>query len=187
MVSFDTATYQDLQFFISEHAGYALERIDPYDFLSETPATDKSYINLIIKDFELRKTVTNYFDEFRVDRFSMLHDQSHHVHASVGPGCVVYPMATLYPHSKLQKDVIVHAQTLIAHNCYIGTGCFISGGCTVAGGSVIGEFTQLGIDVSVYDQIAIPSNSIIGAASVVRKSLTESGTYSSGHKLIKIQ
>lgn len=188
-MSFDTITCRDLISFISEHHGYSVDQVDPYDFLTDAPVPDRSYINLVIKEIDLRKKVTDYLDRFNLDRFSLLHDQSHYTHATVGPGCMIYPMVTLYPNSKLQKDVIVHSMTLIAHQCYISTGCFISGGCTVAGSSVIGEFTQFGIDVSVYDQISIPANTIIGAGSVVRKTLTEPGTYTGqvGNKLIKLK
>lgn len=189
IVSFDTVTCQDLQFFIDAHGGYSVERIDPYLFLTQIPESDKSYINLVLKDFDLRKQITNYFDKFGVDRFSMLHDQSHYTHSSVGPGCVLYPMVTLYPQSKLQKDIIVHSMTAIAHKSHIGTGCYISGGCIIAGESTVGEFTQFGISVSVYDNVSIPSDSIIGAGSVVRKSLSFPGTYTGqiGNKLVKLK
>jgi len=83
----------------------------------------------------------------------------------------------------------VHSLTLIAHRCRIETGTFISGGITIAGNTSIGEFTQIGIDATLYDQITVPDNTVIGAGSVVRKTILESGTYSSQVKnnLVKIK
>ena len=178
-MSFDTATYQDLQYFVHEHTGYILGRVDPDEFLTTQHPAPASYINLVIADVALRKQITAHLDQYNFDRFSMIHDQSYVAPESVALGCVIYPMASIYPSAILEQDVIVHSLTLIAHKCHVGRGAFISGGITIGGSTTIGEFTQIGINSTIYDQINIVANTVIGAATVVRKDILQSGTYSS--------
>jgi len=188
-VSFDTATYHDLQCFVNEYQRYTLTRIDPQEFLTTKQSVDVSYINLVVKDVKLRKQVTQQLDDNNLDRFSLVHDQCYATSADIALGCMIYPLVSIYPKVTLQRDVIVHSLTLIAHQCQIGAGAFISGGITIAGNTSIGEFTQIGIDATLYDQLSIPADSVIGASTVVRKNILTSGTYSSQLKnnLVKIK
>ena len=188
-VSFDTATYHDLQCFVSEHQGYTLTRIDPQEFLTTKQSVDVSYINLVVKDFKLRRQITQHLDNNNFDRFSLIHDQCYATSADIALGCMIYPLVSIYPRTVLQQDVIVHSLTAIAHQCKIGVGGFISGGITIAGNTSIGEFAQIGIDATIYDQVNIVKNSIIGAGTVVRKNILISGTYSSqlNNNLVKIK
>jgi UDP-3-O-[3-hydroxymyristoyl] glucosamine N-acyltransferase len=181
-VSFDTATYHDLECFVNEHDGYSLVRVSPNEFLQLQQPLPGSYINLVIKDVTLRKQVTNHLDTCHFNRFSIIHNQSYASDANIALGCMIYPLASIYPKVVIQRDVIVHSLTLIAHQCQIGCGAFISGGITIAGNTSIGEFTQIGIDATLYDQINIPADTIIGAGTVVRKTILQTGTYSSQSK-----
>lgn len=188
-VSYDTATYHDLQCFVSEHQGYVLERIDPEDFLTSSIFSG-SYINLVIRDVDLRKSVSRHLNQYSVDRFSLIHDRAYVADVdSISSGCMIYPMSVLYSGAQIGQDVIVHSLTLIAHGCYIGTGVFISGGITIAGDTTIGDFTHIGIDATIYDQISVAPDTVIGAATVIRKSIAEPGTYSGQlkHNLVKIK
>jgi len=187
-VSFDTATYHDLECFVNEHKSYSLTRISPDDFLTQ-PALPGSYINLVIQDIKLRKQITAHLDNCRLNRFSIIHNQSFTSCAKIALGCMIYPLASIYPNTILQRDVIVHSLTAIAHKCRIETGAFISGGITIAGNTIIGEFTQIGIDATIYDQVNVSPNTIIGAASIVRKNIVIPGTYSNQLKnhLVKLK
>jgi acetyltransferase-like isoleucine patch superfamily enzyme len=188
-VSFDTVTYQDLVCFVNEHPGYILSRLDPMVFLHTIPDKNYAYINLVIKDFELRKKVTEHLDRNKLSRFSLLHDRAYYKDAVIGEGCLIYPMVTLYPNCELEKDIIVHSLSLIAHKCYIKTGVFISGRVSVGGGTSIGRFTQINLDSTIYDNIEICDDNNIGASSIVRKSIQMPGVYSSQlkNKLLKIK
>ena len=188
-VSFESATYYDLECFVNEHIDYTLTRISPDDFLLLKTPLPGSYINLVIRDIKLRRQVTEHLDTYHFNRFSIIHNQSYTSCADIALGCMIYPLVSIYPKAVLQRDVIVHSLTAIAHQCQIGTGAFISGGITIAGNTFIGEFTQVGINATLYDQIAIPANTVIGAGSVVRKNILKSGTYSNQLKnnLVKIK
>jgi UDP-3-O-[3-hydroxymyristoyl] glucosamine N-acyltransferase len=188
-VSFDTATYHDLQCFVNEHHGYTLTRIDPEEFLTTKQSVDVSYINLVVKDFKLRKQITQHLDNNNFDRFSLIHDQCYATSADIALGCMIYPLVAIYSMVRIERDVIVHSLTAIAHQCQIGAGAFVSGGITIAGNTSIGEFVQIGINATIYDNISIANDIIIGATTVVRKNILIPGTYSSQLKnnLVKIK
>jgi UDP-3-O-[3-hydroxymyristoyl] glucosamine N-acyltransferase len=159
------------------------------DFLSSSELLAGSCINLVIRDINLRKQITQHLDSNSYKRFSLIHDRSYTSSADIALGCMIYPMTSIYSGAVLQQDVIVHSLTLIAHQCQIGVGTFISGGVTVAGNTAIGEFSHIGIDATIYNQISMPPDTTIGASTVVRKSIVDSGTYSSQLKnnLVKIK
>jgi UDP-3-O-[3-hydroxymyristoyl] glucosamine N-acyltransferase len=188
-VSFDTATYHDLQCFVNEHDGYTLTRMDPEECLTTKRSVDVSYINLVVKDFKLRKQITQYLDDNDFDRFSLIHNQCYATSANIALGCVIYPMVTIYPSAVLQRDVIVHTFTVISHQSKIDVGGVINGMTCIAGSTSIGEFTQIGLGAIIYDNISIVANTIIGAGTMVRKNILTSGTYvgQTKNKLVKIK
>jgi UDP-3-O-[3-hydroxymyristoyl] glucosamine N-acyltransferase len=176
-ISFDTATYRVLSHFVKEHQGYSLTRIDPQEFLLKEKQPNGCFINLVIKDFNLRKKVSAYIDDNCLHRFSLIHPTSYADMASVGPGCLIFPSSVIYPTATLHKDVIVHSNSLIAEQCQIGKGVFVSGGVTISGSTVIGDYCQINGGVILYDNIAVVQNTVIGAGTVVRKDIPVSGTY----------
>jgi UDP-3-O-[3-hydroxymyristoyl] glucosamine N-acyltransferase len=176
-ISFFTATYQDLKIHL-KNEGHDLTRIDPEDFLSGT-CPDGNYINLVVKDFSLRKQITDTIDQLKLSRFSFIHDQSSTHNSKIAFGCVVYPMVSLYNNSTLEKDVIIHSLSGVAHNSIIGTGSYISGGVSIGGVTTVGKWCFINMGVILYDNIEIHDGTTIGAGTVVRKSIQEPGTYTS--------
>jgi carbonic anhydrase/acetyltransferase-like protein (isoleucine patch superfamily) len=178
-ISFDTVTYQDLQFFLQEDSlhNYTLERINPFDVLSGVDCPEGSYINLITKDMSLRASITQAMDQKNLCRFSFIHDKSYTHGSAIGPGCMIYPTVTMYTNTVLEKDVIVHSQSWIAHNCQIGTGSYIGASVSIAGTAQLGNFCQVGIGAIIFDEVAITEHTVVGSGAIVRKSILESGTY----------
>lgn len=76
--------------------------------------------------------------------------------------------------------VILDDQILIAHNVEVGSGTAMAGGCQVAGSTKIGKNCTFGGSVGVLGHLEIADNVHVTARSLVAKSLTESGAYSSG-------
>ncbi len=68
----------------------------------------------------------------------------------------------------------------IAHNVRIGAHTAMAGQSGVAGSSVIGKYCAIGGAVGVVGHIDICDHVTITAMSLVRKSISESGVYSSG-------
>lgn len=184
-VTFDTATYADLEFFLHQSGNSLLQRIDPETFLSQSTHPRGLYINLVIKDVELRKKVSGHFDHANLARFSFIHKHACVVESNIAPGCMIYPNTTVYPFTSVDNDVIIHSNSVIAHCCKIHTGVFISMGVIVAGSSTVGKFTQLNAGVTVYDHIQIAGDTVVGARGVVRKSITEPAVYIANNTLEK--
>lgn len=182
-ISYNTATFADLKQFMLGN-DIELSRIEPAEFDQHADATH-SYINLIVTDFGERKQVSNLLDQRELTRFSYIHPSSV-ISGSVASGCFIYPGVVVYTGTSLGQDVIMHASCAIGHRCVIGNGSFFSGGVVVGGSSTIGKFNKFMIGAIVHDKINICDDVTIGADSVVRKNITESGVYSSLHKFKKI-
>ena len=186
-ISFETNSFNDLMFYMSQ-MGVTLHRIDPTQFLSESEHKLGAYINLVVKESELRKTITTKIEQYKLSRFSYVHPTSSTDGAHIGDGSFIYPLVSLYRNSTIGKDNIVHSLTAVAHNSKTGIGCFLSGGTIIGGSTTVGDFCTFGIGVTVYDNISIVSNCQFGARTIVRKNILISRNYGLGsnNKLIKL-
>jgi UDP-3-O-[3-hydroxymyristoyl] glucosamine N-acyltransferase len=174
-ICYDTVTFNALKYYMSID-GITLNRILP-DELIQNPSNDKQYINLVVKDLDLRKQITGILDKYKLDRFSYVHPSSDITNVSVGRGVFINPNCTLYITAKILEDVLIHGNTLIAYNSTIGKGTVISPSVSIAGSSIIGEFCFLGIATTVIDNVTLGDNIVIGAHSLVAKNLTTPGKY----------
>jgi carbonic anhydrase/acetyltransferase-like protein (isoleucine patch superfamily) len=187
-ISFDTNMFNDLQFYMQQQ-GATLRRIEPDQFLEGLVDPQGCYINLVIQDMQLRKTVSGQLDQLALARFSYIHPNSNVDGACVGAGSFLYPSAVLYRNSTIGKDNIIHSLVIVAHNSSTGTGCFMSGGTIVGGSTTIGDFCVFGIGVTVYDKVTIVSQVQLGARTIVRKNIVSPGKYGLGSKnqLVKLR
>lgn len=78
------------------------------------------------------------------------------------------------------NGVKIDNQCQIAHNIVIGDHTAIAGGTNIAGSTRIGKNCILGGSSTVNGHISIADNVIITGDSMVMRSITEAGTYSSG-------
>lgn len=181
-ISYDTQTLKILSQVVAEEYGLTVERIFPADFF-KNPSDEFQYINLVIKDFDERKIVSQTLDEFGLDRFTCI-DQSHRSLSTVRPGqelkigagCFIYPAVFGYS-GTIGNDVIIHSMTRMAENVSIGDGCFISGSVTMAGSCKIGNWCFIGNNVFMIDNVAIADNVRLLPGMGVRKNIKEPGTY----------
>lgn len=178
VISYDTATYKSVNYYLENDENIQAQRIDPDQFLS-SPTNDYQYLNLVIKDMELREKLTNTITELGLYRFSYIHDTVVTSGSVIGSGACLFPLTVLYPGVILGTDVLVHSQCALAHDVAVGSGSFISGGVIVAGNAVVGRNCWIGLRATVNDKITIVDNVVIGAGTIVRKSIKTSGTYSS--------
>ena len=91
-------------------------------------------------------------------------------------------MTVCYPGSSIGQDCIIHSFGLIAHKSFIGNGCILSGGVKIAGSVKIGNFSNFGLNVTVYDQVSITDYCYVGARCIVRKNINRPGRYGFGQK-----
>lgn len=76
--------------------------------------------------------------------------------------------------------VRIDNQCQIAHNVVIGEHTAIAGGTNIAGSTKIGKSCIIGGSVAMNGHITITDNVVITGDSMVMRSISESGTYSSG-------
>ena len=85
----------------------------------------------------------------------------------------------------LEDGVIIDNLVQIAHNVKIGANTALAAKCGVAGSSTIGKNCVLAGGVGVVGHINIADNVTITGMSMVTKSISESGSYSSGTPMLE--
>ena len=98
-------------------------------------------------------------------------------HASLGEGTIVMHNVTINSEARIGSNCIINTGAIIEHdsqvgnNCHISTGCIINGACSIDYGVFIGSNSVL------INNIHVAAETVIGADSFVRKSITQSGIY----------
>jgi acetyltransferase-like isoleucine patch superfamily enzyme len=175
-ISFDTTIFNDLHWFL-QSMGLSLLKINPYDFLnSKDPYPDTSLINLVTKDKSLREQVSNHLNKLQQVRFSYCHVNAV-IMGKIGQGNFLYPHVQIGAGTEIEDDVIALGFDVIGHNAKIQSGCIIDSNVIVGGSATIGQFCHLHTRSLIYDKVSIVDKSTIGANSIVRKNILESGTY----------
>ncbi|WP_298634217.1 UDP-3-O-(3-hydroxymyristoyl)glucosamine N-acyltransferase [uncultured Umboniibacter sp.] len=82
--------------------------------------------------------------------------------------------------TEIADDVIIDNLVQIAHNVKIGRYTAIAGAAGVAGSTVVGERCTLAGGAGIVGHLQIADNVHITASTMVTKSITEAGSYSSG-------
>jgi len=83
-------------------------------------------------------------------------------------------------HTVIEDGVILDNLVQVAHNCHIGKNTAIAGCTGLAGSSIIGADCTLAGGVGIAGHLEICDGVHITAMSIVTKSITEPGSYSSG-------
>lgn len=177
-ISFDTATYKQLKHLIEvESPGLGLALVSPAQFLKDL-SNDYQYVNLITKDFALRKQISQALDAADLERFTYVDDffKSPGQVSTVGTGSVLFQAVFCYS-ATFGKDCLVHGRTAFGENVMVGQGSFFSGGVTVAGHARIGDFCFVSTNVAVMDHVTVASDVRLLPGLIVKKDIIESGVY----------
>ena len=106
--------------------------------------------------------------------------------SSIGDGCVLYPKSVVDKNVVIKDNSIINLNCTIAHDTSIGLSCFLAPTVSIAGFCSIDDECFLGIGTVLKDNISIVNETILGAATVVVKSIIEKGIYvGNPAKLIK--
>jgi sugar O-acyltransferase (sialic acid O-acetyltransferase NeuD family) len=97
--------------------------------------------------------------------------------ALIKEGCVIYPSCCIDANAIVDCNTILNLACTIAHDAVVGKHCFLSPRVAVAGFAKIEELCIIGINATIIDDTSIPSNTQIGAGTVVIKSIEKSGLY----------
>ncbi len=82
--------------------------------------------------------------------------------------------------TKIGNDVKLDDQIMIAHNVVIGDGCAIAGTTGIAGSAKLGKNCTIAGGVGIVGHIEITDGVHITGMTLVSKSITQAGAYSSG-------
>jgi len=176
-VSFETTMFSDLASMMQDH-GLDVMRLDPMEFLErQAPEPDVSMINLVTMDKNLRRQITQHLDQLQQPRFSFYHKNNSYIGGELGPGNFLYPFVGVGTKTVVGKDTIIQAFNAIGHNVRIGDGTIIDCHCTISGSSVIGEFCHIHTRSMIYDKVSVCDDVEISNHAVIKKNITEAGTY----------
>lgn len=108
-------------------------------------------------------------------------------HATLGVGTVIMHQAFVNAGAVIGDNVIINTFTNVEHDVQIGKHCHISTGTMVNGDCIVGNKCFIGSQSVLANAIFICSDVIVGAGSLVRKSIHQSGTYSGNPVILKIK
>ncbi len=83
--------------------------------------------------------------------------------------CVHSPVYTY--ETRLYNKVYVMNKGYVAHDCVIGEGVVMSAGALLGGRVEIGEYSNLGLGVTVHQRLHIGANAMIGMQAVITKNI----------------
>ena len=108
-------------------------------------------------------------------------------YAIVGEGSVIMHHAFVNADAKIGDNCIINTFVDIEHDAEVGNQCHISTGTMVNGECKIGDNCFIGSQSVCVNCIEIASDIIVGAGSVVRKSLLTKGIYTGNPAILKIK
>jgi len=104
-----------------------------------------------------------------------------HDDCDIGPGCTIDRGAL--DNTIIERGVILDDQVHIAHNVRIGENSAMAGCSGIAGSTIIGKRVTIAGMVGIVGHIEIHDDVHVTAMSLVTKSITKPGSYSSGTPL----
>jgi sugar O-acyltransferase (sialic acid O-acetyltransferase NeuD family) len=96
---------------------------------------------------------------------------------SIGKGVFIAHNAHVGIFSKLNDFSVVNTSASVDHECTIGIAATISPGTVLCGKVTVGNFSWIGANATVRDNIKITDNVIIGMGGVVIKDVNHPGMY----------
>ena len=108
-------------------------------------------------------------------------------YSTIGEGTVVMHQAFVNAGAQIGANCIINTFCNIEHDAQIGDQCHISTGTMVNGDCKVGDRCFIGSQSALANGIAIDEDIIVGAASFVRKSISEKGIYSGNPAILKIK
>jgi sugar O-acyltransferase (sialic acid O-acetyltransferase NeuD family) len=143
----------------------------------ENKKFDEALITVGYKHFEFRESIFNMYSN-KIPFAVFVHpscvvDKS----VSIGKGTVLYPGCLIGQNVIIGSNVVLNLGVSISHDSLVKSHSFIAPNAAIAGFSVVGERCFVGIQATISDNLLIADDVIIGAGSVVLKSISTKGTY----------
>jgi sugar O-acyltransferase (sialic acid O-acetyltransferase NeuD family) len=91
----------------------------------------------------------------------------------MGAGTVVRAQSAIGPETRVGENCIIGYGAMVSHSCVLEDGVHLSSGVNLAGGTRIGRGTWIGLGATVIDPCHVGKNSLVGAGSVVTRSIPD--------------
>lgn len=152
-------------------------KVNDFKKISKKEISKNNNMFLAIGDNSLRK---KYFNQFK-DKINVPNliskESSISSFSKVGLANFFNYFCFIGPNSVIGNNNIINTKSLVEHDVKIGSHCHIGPGVKIGGGSSIGDNVMCGIGSILINNIKICPNVIIGAGSIVTKSINKPGTY----------
>jgi sugar O-acyltransferase (sialic acid O-acetyltransferase NeuD family) len=94
-----------------------------------------------------------------------------------GSGIIVSPNCVISNNVKIKSHVSINLFCSIGHDAVIGEYSVLSSHCDVTGGVIVGNEVMLGSRVTIIPSVSIIDGAVLGAGSVIMRSIKQKGTY----------
>jgi sugar O-acyltransferase (sialic acid O-acetyltransferase NeuD family) len=128
--------------------------------------TQWNYLNKVRKDIYLRLKEKNFQFANVISPNAIIHTGS-----VLGTNCWVSDGVIIESNCNIGDNVFIKSNAVIGHFVSIENHCFIGISGIIGGSSVIGEQSFIGIRATVFDEVQIGKKCLIGACSVVKRSI----------------
>ena len=135
---------------------------------------DSGFTDVIIAIGDNRTRARRYAEAIArgLDAVSVIHPAAFvSKDTSIGEGTVVMPLAAINAGARIGADCTVNTGAIVEHDCVVGDHSHVAPGAALGGGVAVGTFAFIGMKASVLPLVEIGAGSIVGAGSVVLKSV----------------
>ena len=141
-----------------------------------------------IKNPNIRERIFNRVKEAGGNLATIIASTAHVSHyAIIGEGTVVMHQAVVNAGAHIGTNCIINTFCNIEHDAVIGNQCHISTGTMVNGDCKVGERVFIGSQSVLANGITVGDDIIIGAGSVVHKSISGKGVYAGNPAILKVK
>lgn len=95
----------------------------------------------------------------------------------LGDNCFIFEDNTIQPFVKIGNNVILWSGNHIGHNAVIKDHCFVTSHVVVSSHVTIDEYSFLGVNSTIRNNIIIAKECVIGAGALILKNTIEKGVY----------
>lgn len=154
-----------------------VERITILDELAgqtaEIDAPDATHFIVAIGDNKARSRVfEEYLSQSSLKPFSAIHATAFiSDSAQIGAGTFVGPRAVVHVDAKVGLNAIVNTAAVVEHDCVLDDHAFVAPSSSLCGGAKVGVRGFVGTNATMLPLSSIGEDSILGAGSVLKKSL----------------
>ncbi len=123
---------------------------------------------------ELRRKKYDYFKSLKFDLASYISSKATVLNGfNVGDNAFILEDNTIQPFVRIGNNVTLWSGNHIGHHSIIHDHTFITSHVAVSGGVTVGRQCFLGVNSTIRDHISIGPESVVGAGSLIMKSLPE--------------